>query len=88
MDLSFFQRAEQRFARHVPAQLEFGMLVAMLQAQQGASKAARSHASWAAMPKVTDPIADILLAAPGWRRAVLAQRGSFNAAFAAEGAVN
>ena len=89
MDLSFFRRAEQRFARHTPARLDFGMLVATLQSQRDAGPAAASGTSAASAPAgFADPIAEILLAGPAWREAVAAQRGSFNPALARQGAVN
>ena len=89
MDLSFFRRAEQRFASRSPARLDFGMLVATLRTQRDLAPAAsaRSTAS-AAATACSDPIAEILLAGPGWREAVAAQRGCFNPAFARQGAVN
>ncbi len=87
MDLSFFRRAEQRFASQTAAQPDYGMLVAMLRTQQCASAAARAQTA-AAAPSIGDPIAEILLAGPGWRRAVIAQGGSFNPAFARKRVVN
>ena len=86
MDLTFFRRAEQRFASRTAAQLDFGLLSAMLQTQQRASTAARVLAHFAAAPSVRDPIAEILLAGPGWRRAAAAQGGCFNPALARKGA--
>ncbi|HEU0100240.1 MAG TPA: hypothetical protein VFQ67_15895 [Allosphingosinicella sp.] len=86
MDLSFFRRAEQRFASRSPARLDFGMLVATLRSQRdSAPSAARSPAP---APAFSDPIAEILLAGPGWREAVAAQRGCFNPSFAVQRAVN
>jgi hypothetical protein len=88
MDLSFFRRAEQRFASRTPARLDHGVLVAMLQAQQAASAAARAQLLWLAAPRLSDPLVELLVAGPGWRRAVAVQRGCFNPAFARKGAVN
>ena len=89
MDLSFFRRAEQRFASRVPAGLDFGMLVATLRAQRDSGPAASARASAsAAAASCPDPIAEILLAGPAWREAVAAQRGCFNPAFARQGSVN
>jgi hypothetical protein len=85
MDLSFFRRAEQRFASHTPARLDFGMLVATLRLQRESAPATSSAAP---AERFADPIAEILLAGPGWREAVAAQRGCFNPAFARQGAVN
>lgn len=89
MDLSFFRRAEQRFASRTPARLDFGMLVAALRTQRDASPAALAGAAAASSPgRLADPLAEILLAGPCWREAVAAQRGCFNPAFARQGAVN
>ena len=77
MDLAFLRRAEQRFARSTAITPDPGVISALLQAQRAASAAARAEAILEA-PKVPDPIAEILLAGPGWRRAVAAQKGSFN----------
>ncbi len=89
MDLSFFRRAEQRFASRTPAALDFGMLVATLRAQRESRPAASAgRAASAPAAGFADPIAEILLAGPGWREAVAAQRGCFNPAFARQGAVN
>ena len=89
MDLSFFRRAEQRFASRAPATLDFDMLVATLRTQREAGPSASAGAG-ASAPAVslTDPIAEILLAGPEWRDAVAAQRGCFNPAFARQAAVN
>jgi hypothetical protein len=89
MDLSFFRRAEQRFASRAPARLDFGMLVATLRTQRDSCPAASAQAAASApVPQLADPLAEILLAGPGWREAVAAQRGCFNPAFARQGAVN
>ena len=83
MDLSFFRRAEQRFASRAPAGLDFGMLVATLSAQRDSTPAAAARATASVPPaSCPDPIAEILLAGPAWREAVSAQRGCFNPAFA------
>ncbi|MGZ8285265.1 MAG: hypothetical protein ACXW27_10140 [Allosphingosinicella sp.] len=89
MDLSFFRRAEQRFASRAPAGLDFGMLVATLRTQRDSGPAASARAA-ASAPAAScpDPIAEILLAGPAWREAVTAQRGCFNPAYARQGAVN
>jgi hypothetical protein len=85
MDLSFFRRAEQRFASRTPARLDFGMLVATLRSQREEQPAAPARA---AAPGFADPIAEILLAGPAWREAVAAQGGCFNPEVARQGAVN
>jgi hypothetical protein len=89
MDLSFFRRAEQRFASRAPARLDFGMLVATLRSQRDSAPAASARAAASAPADCcSDPIAEILLAGPAWREAVAAQRGCFNPAFARQGGVN
>ncbi|MEA3054013.1 MAG: hypothetical protein QOG72_2916 [Sphingomonadales bacterium] len=89
MDLSFFRRAEHRFASRTPARLDFGMLVATLRLQRESAPAAASGAADpVSTERFADPIAEILLAGPAWREAVAAQRGCFNPAFARQGAVN
>lgn len=88
MDLSFFRRAEQRFASRTPARLDFGMLVAALRSQREAGPAAPDRAAAPARPSLADPVAEILLAGPAWREAVAAQGGCFNPTVARQGAVN
>jgi hypothetical protein len=89
MDLSFFRRAEQRFASRAPASLDFDMLVATLRAQRESAPAMAGRQSTSPPPaSCPDPIAEILLAGPAWREAVAAQRGCFNPAFAGQGYVN
>ena len=87
MDLSFFRRAEQRFASRTPAGLDFGMLVAALRAQREAGPSSPARAAPPAA-RLADPLAEILLAGPAWRDAVTAQRGCFNLKVARQGAVN
>ena len=88
MDLSFFRRAERRFASRTPAALDFGMLSALLQAQQAVSAAAAAERIGAAMPRVADPLAELVLAGPDWRAAAAAQKGAFNPALARQRPVN
>jgi hypothetical protein len=77
MDLAFLRRAEQRFSSRIAVAPDPGVVSALLEVQRAASAAARAEAILEA-PRVPDPIAEILLAGPGWQRAVAAQRGSFN----------
>jgi hypothetical protein len=88
MDLSFFRRAEQRFASRAAAGVDFGMLVASLRTEQAASPAASALARFATRPRPQDPLAEILLGGPRWRAAVEAQGGSFNPAWAGRDVVN
>ena len=85
MDLSFFRRAEQRFASRTPARLDFDLLVATLRSQREVAPVPRTRT---AAPRLADPIAEILLAGPAWREAVAAQGGCFNPEVARQGAVN
>jgi hypothetical protein len=86
MDLSFFRRAQTRFASGGPARLDYGVLVATLEAMQSASAAARAvrglSAEGTAAPG-QDALVELLLGGPGWREAVTAQGGCFNRAQAA-----
>ena len=86
MDLSFFRRAEERFASRTPACLDFGMFVATLRTQRVADDAPAAGARCGEAP--ADPLAEILLGGPGWREAVAAQRGCFNARYVRQGGVN
>ena len=86
MDLSFFRRSQSSFASRAPARLDYGVLVATLDAMQSASAAARSvrglGTPGAATPR-QDPLVELLLGGPGWREALTAQGGCFNQAQAA-----
>jgi hypothetical protein len=76
MDLAFLRRG---FSGESAARLEYGVLAAALQGVQASSAAARAEAlAEPSHREANIPIADILIAAPGWRDAVLAQRGCFN----------
>ena len=81
MDLSFFRRAQTKFASRSAAGLDYGVLVATLEAMQSASAAARAvrglGAPGEAAPR-QDGLVELLLGGPGWREAILSQRGSFN----------
>jgi hypothetical protein len=88
MDLSFFRRAEARFASRSAANLDYGMFTALLRAQQALSPAARVQGQFRKVPVMEDPIVEILLCGPDWRRAAAAQRGAFSPACARQGAVN
>ena len=89
MDLSFFRRARMRFANGAPANLDYGVLVATLEAMQTGSAAARAvrglSAEGIAAPR-QGALVELLLGGPGWHEALIAQRGCFNAAQAAIGA--
>ena len=86
MDLGFFRRAQTRFASGAPARLDYGVLVATLEAMQSATAAARAVRGLSiegiATPR-QDALVELLLGGPGWREALAAQRGCFNRAQAA-----
>jgi hypothetical protein len=90
MDLSFFRRAEARFAGRSPARLDYRVLVATLATMQSASPAARAAAGTGEGSMISrhGPLVELLLGGPSWREAVAAQAGCFNqaqAAFAGKG---
>ena len=83
MDLSFFRRAQSRFASRAPARLDYGVLVATLEAAQSSSAAARTVRGLAAAGMAAprqDALVELLLGGPDWREAVAAQAGCFNRA--------
>ena len=88
MDLSFFRRAERRFARPTAAPPDWRLLVASLSARQIASPSARAEAVCADLPNVSEPLAELLLGGPRWKLAVVALKGSFNPSIARQRAVN
>ena len=85
MDLSFFRRAETRFASRSAARLDYGVLVATLEAMQSASAASRAlrglRTEGTAAPR-HDSLVELLLGGSGWREAIGSQQGSFNPAWA------
>jgi hypothetical protein len=77
MDMGFLRRAGHMLDESRAAPLDHMVLMAALAAQRGI----RAAAVPAAPPGPEgDVLAEILLAGPGWRRAVVAQRGSFSRA--------
>ena len=83
MDDSFQLRAKRLPGDERPAALDFSVLSACLVAQQAASPAARAQAiapSAGAAAAGIEPIEEILLCGPDWRRAASAQTGCFNRA--------
>ncbi|HEY0014163.1 MAG TPA: hypothetical protein VGB79_15075 [Allosphingosinicella sp.] len=91
MDLAFLRRAERMLAREhaAPAPIDYSLLVATLSAHQATSATAKAAeaATRRGWERPNDALAELLSAGPGWRRAVRAQRGSFNPR-AAQRAVN
>ena len=85
MDLSFFRRAQLRFSARTPARLDYGVLVATLEAAQSTSAAARAVRGLGcqgALSQGDDPLVELLLGGPEWREALAAQGGCFNRRFA------
>ena len=83
MDMAFLRRAEQMLGDREPVRLDHALLMAALAAQQAASAAARSQGEG---PRARvdgapdDPLTELLLAGPAWRRAASQQRGCFSRA--------
>ena len=86
MDLGFFRRAQQRFAVGSPAHLDYGVLVATLEALQSASPTARAALGGGVSPHSAfarhQALAELVLGGPAWRGAIATRGGSFNPAFA------
>jgi hypothetical protein len=81
MDLSFLRSAGMRFAGRSAARLDYGVLVATLEAVQSASAAARAVRGDGGEGQRAfrhDPLVELLLGGPGWREAAAAQEGCFN----------
>ena len=77
MDVSFHLRAQRLLAERRPALLDHSMLLALLAAQRaGASAPAPEKRRGGA----DDPLVELVLAGPDWRRAACVQRGCFNRA--------
>ena len=83
MDVAFLLRAQRLLSERQPARLDHAMLLAALAAQQSASQAARARRLALEPPRHgcdDDPLIELVLAGPEWRRAACAQRGCFNRA--------
>jgi hypothetical protein len=82
MDMSFLRRARRILNQRTPAELDYGVLVATLEAMQSCSAAARAQVR-AIHGREDDrtarePLVEILLAAPDWPDAIAVQQGSFH----------
>ena len=73
MDLSFFRRAEQRFASRTAAPLDFGLLVAMLADPAAASAGGAGPGFVERRSEASGSAGRIAARRPAWRRAVAAQ---------------
>ncbi len=81
MDLSFFRRAQMRFASRSAARLDYGVLIATLEAMQSASptaKAVRGLATERVAAPCSDSLVELLLGGPAWREAIAERSGCFN----------
>jgi hypothetical protein len=85
MDLGFLQR-RHGFAGRSDARLDYGVLVATLEAIQSASAGAHAEVGAAALGRThctaQDPLVELILGGPGWREAIALQGGCFNADYA------
>jgi len=83
MDMAFLRRAERMLEERQPLQLDYGLLVAAVSAQQTAAAAAHGE-QVALQPRSgradDDPLIELLLAGPRWREAAARQRGCFSRA--------
>ena len=83
MDLGFFRQRERRLAGRAQARLDYGVLVATLEAMQSGSAAARAEVRAVANGHSPacgqDPLVELVLGGAGWRDAIVAQGGCFNA---------
>ncbi len=79
--MGFFRRAQTRFASRSAARLDYGVLVATLEAMQSSTAAARALRAAGSRDVASprhDNLVELLLGGPAWREALAAQRGSFN----------
>ena len=82
MDMGFLRRAGQLLGDREPVRLDHALLMAALAAQQSASGVRTPAETPATRAEGTpdDPLTELLLAGPGWRRAACQQRGCFSRA--------
>jgi len=81
MDLAFFRRAQKKFDSRAAAQLDYRVLVAMLEAMQSATASARAARQLRAEGRSApcrSSLVELVLGGPSWREAIAAQRGSFS----------
>jgi hypothetical protein len=87
MDMKPLKHDDRRGLGSRPARMDYCVLVATLQASQLATATARAQSrceggiSELSLHQ-SEPLAEILLGSQDWRKAVLAQGGSFNPVFA------
>ncbi|WP_129793429.1 hypothetical protein [Sphingosinicella sp. CPCC 101087] len=83
MDMAFLRRAEQLLGDRSPVRLDHALLMAALAAHRTASAASRvggEAATRRSGDTPDDPLTELLLAGPGWRRAASRQGGCFSRA--------
>ena len=83
MDMAFLRRAERALAQGQPARIDHSILVAALAAQREANGAGEAGSCRPAELPVRggdEPMVELLLGGPGWRRALCEQRGCFSRA--------
>ena len=79
--MAFQRRAERMLAARHVTRLDHAMLVAALTAHgPRATESVQSPMAEPVGPAVEDPLVELLLAGPDWRRAISAQRGCFSRA--------
>lgn len=87
MDKTHLRRGNARVLARPSSRLDYGVLVATVQAWQLSTATARAGGRCGGLdqesePRQSAPLTQILLGAKDWQQAVLAQRGSFNPLFA------
>ena len=75
MDMAFLRRSERMLGPPQPVRIEHRVLVAALSAQREAQSPRPPSA-----PCRDDPMVELLLGGPGWKKALSAQRGCFSRA--------
>ena len=81
MDMAFLRRAERMLDARQAARIEHEVLIATLAAQQSAGAVTRQACRSALRSAAAEePLVELLLAGPGWRRAASVQRGCFSRA--------
>jgi hypothetical protein len=82
MDMTFLSRARRMLTERSPARLDYGVLVATLEAMQSSSATARAQVrsihGGGSDPAAREPLVEIILAAPAWPDAISAQEGCFH----------
>jgi hypothetical protein len=81
MDMAFLRRAERLLAARHVTRLDHAMLVATLAAHRPQMPdSVQTPMAEPVGASVEDPLVELILAGPDWRRALAAQRGCFSRA--------